>query len=525
MNTLLEISGDFLRTLQDCERLLSDKSKFSRSASGFIDNVAWHSSTERDVNNLRDRVCFHMVKLNFVAKPFEIQLLLGIRRQLQQLSRQVADLRALLDWDPTQQRHVIRPHAHETYFSVPEPLSDRFRKGMVSKDLELTQVRDDLPLKEGFDALVYHFAKSTVNFNPNPGLGQDVPAEQYLNLVKSRWILERLEESTYFVTLNPDSLYIGYLRELEDQVRDQLVRFQQSNLDPPSLDELSRLPDNCYSILVDADSRPSPAAQTEHRPFEEKILELEIQNGYSTHPSTLTIFRKSETALRLVQATKHDQNEGFHQEESTNVDMVHTGLVPIFAASEDNSIDKSNLLLCNAGQDTSYNLRGPGDVAQFQRALTGFRVSLDMSHIALHVELTGLNKSSISGQARLQFWHLKPLARIQQSEDFEPSEGDSASSDPTPNSPEGSPKLRRFWTSSTTQLPGSSIVSLVNGSRGNGIALTCPEVPVLIIFTKCERKYAFLHLQCTLIDDQAIQSHGARSLKQAGRRACSCLLT
>ena len=523
MNTLLEISGDFLRTLQDCERLLDDKSKFSRSASGFIDNVAWHSSTERDVNNLRDRVCFHMVKLNFIAKPFEIRLLLGIRRQLQQLSRQVADLRALLDWDPTQQRLVTRPHDHETYFSVPKPLSDRFRKGMVSKDLELSQVRDDLPLKEGFDALVYHFAKSTVNFNPNAGLGQDVPAEQYLNLVKSRWILERLEESTYFVALNPESLYRGYLRELEDQVRDQLVRFQQSDLHPPSLDELSRLPDNCYSILVDADSRTSPAAQTERRPFEEKILELEIQNGYSTHPSTLTIFRKSETALRLVQATKHDENEAFHQEESTNVDMVHTRLVPIFAASQDNSIDKSNLLLCNAGQDTSYNLRGPDDVAQFQRALTGFRVSYDMSHIALHVELTGLNKSSISGQARLQFWHLKPLARIQQSEDSEPSEGDSASIDPTPNSPEGSPKLRRFWTSGT--LPGSSTVSLVNGSRGNGIALTCPELPVLIIFTKCERKYAFLHLQCTLIDHQAIQSHGAWSLKQAGRRTCSCLLT
>ena len=525
MNTLAEISGDFLRTLQDCERLLSDKSKFSRSASGFIDNVAWHNSTERDVNSLRDRVHFHMVKMNFIAKPFEIQLLLGIRRQLQQLSRQVAELRALLDWDPTQERHATKLNAYETYFSVPEPLSDRFRKGRASKDPESSQVRDDLPIKEGFDALVYHFAKSTVNFKPNSVLGQDVPAEQYLNLVKSRWILERLKESTYFTTLNPESLYIEYLRELEDQVRDQLVRFQQSDLHPPSLDVLSRLPDICYSILVDADSRPSPAAQTEPRPFEEKILELALQNGYSTHPSTLTIFRKSETAFRLVQATKDDQNEGFHHEESVNVDMVLTGLVPIFAASQDNSVGNSNLLLCNAGQDIPYNLRGPGDVAQFQRALTGFRVSHDMSPIALHIELSGLRKSSISGQARLQFWHLKPLARIQQSEDSEPSEGDSASSDPTPNSPIGSLRLRRFWTSGTTQLPGSSIVSLVNGSRGNGIALTCPELPVLIIFTKCERRYAFLHLQSTLTEHQAIQSHGARNLTQAGRRACSCLLT
>lgn len=514
LNTLSEVTGDFKQTLLDCEKLLSDNSKFQRSAANFVDNVAWHSSTERDVNSLRERVHFHMVKVIFIAKPFEIQLLLGIRRELQQLRKEVAALRAVLDWDPARTRHPINSTTHETYFPVPEDLSDRFRNALAAKDPELPRVPDGLPLKEGFDALVYNFARSTVDFKPSPGRGQDVPEEQYLNLVKSRWIIERLKESTCFLSLGPESLWAEYMRELEDEVRGQLVRFQEGGLPEPPLETLSRLPDNCFSIWVHEQSSPRPAALTEHRPSEEKILELALQSGYSTHPSTLTIFRKSDTALRLVSATKDEQNERFHLEESMDVNMLQTGLVPVFAASQDTSTVNNNVLLCHQGQDTkSYNLRNPADVAQFQRAMTGFRVSHDMSNITWHVEFPAWIKAdSLSGKARLQFWHLKPLPKIQPPPDTEPGEGSSSSSGSTPYSPVGSIDLRRFWTSGTTSLPKSSVASPVTGSRGDGIALTHPELPVLILFTKCEGKYAFLHLQCTLIEHPAM-------------RACSFLLT
>lgn len=505
VKSLSEVTGDFKQTLLDCQTLLSDNSKFQRSPANFVDNVAWHSSTERDVNSLRERVHLQMVKVNFIAKPFEIQLLLGIRRELQQLRKEVAALRTLLDWDPARIGYPADRTNHELCFLVPDVLSDRFSKALTAKDPDLSRVRNGLPLKEGFDALVYHFARSTVDFKPSPGTGQDVPEEQYLNLFKSRWIIERLKESTYFQSLERESLWVEYMRELEDEVRDELVRFQEGGLPQPSFDMLLGLPDHCFSIWVDEGSSSRPAALTEHRPSEEKILELALQSGYGTHPSTLTIFRRSDTVLRLVSATKDNKNDSFHREESVDVNMNQTNLVPLFAASQDNSTVNNNVLLCNHGQDTnSYNLRNPADVAMFQRALTGFRVSHDMSNISWHIEFDKLSKSSISGKARLQFWHLKPLPKIQQPQDSESAEeGSSSSSDPTPGSPVGSINLRRFWTSGTTPLPGSSIASAVNGSPGNGIALTHPELPVLIIFTRWEGKYAFLHIQCTLIEHQA----------------------
>ena len=503
-NSLTEVAGDFQQTLRDCQVLLNDNSKFQRSASNFVDNVAWHTSTERHVISLRERVHFHMMKVNFITKPFEIQLLLGIRRELQLLRKDVtaltqalAALTRALEGDPAQGQHRINSNTNERSFHVPEVLSVRFMAALAAKEPELFQMQDGLPLKEGFDALVYHFAKSTVNFIPSPGLGKDVPEDQYLNLVKSRWIIDRLKESTHFRSLSEESIWADYMRELQDEVRKQLVRFQQGDLLTPPADQLSRLPDDCFTIWVEWEPSPRPTALTEHRPSEERILELPLQSQYSTRRSTLTIFRKSDTMLRLVSATKDDQIENFQSEEGMDVNMMETGLVPVFAVSQDTSTVNNNVLLCNRGQDTTYyNLCNPADIALFQRALTGFRVSHDMSNIPWHIEFSRYDKSGISGNARLQFWHLKPLPNIQQPRDSEPVEYSSSSSGKTPPSPTGSHKLRRFWTSGTTQLPASSIASPVSGSRGDGIALTQPELPVLIFFTMCEEKYTFLHLQC-----------------------------
>lgn len=496
VNTLSEITGDFKQTLLDCNAILNDNSKFKRSTANFVDNVAWHTSTEREVNSLRRRLRFHMMKVDFVAKPFEIQLLSGIRRELQQLRKEVAALKAVLDWDPTQNRSPIDLKTHESCSQVPKELSDRF-DALVAKDQKLSHEQDGLPLKEGWDALVYHFARSTVNFAARTGLGQEVPEEQYLNLVKSRWILDRLREKTHILSPDADSLWAECMRELENKVEDQLLRFQQDDLLQPPLDVLTRLPDHYFSIWVDDEPSPRPVALTEHRFSEEKILELPLQSPHSTHQSTLTIFRKSDNQFRLVSATKDDQNQALDLQESVDVSMIHTGLVPVFTASQDRSIVNNNVLLCNQGQDTKgYNLCNQADTAQFQRALTGFRVSHDMSNISWHIEFDQFGKSGISGKARLQLWHLKPLRKLQQHRDDEPIETSSSSSGSAPQSPVESHKLRRFWTSATMPLPGSSIVSSVNGSSGDAIALTSPEPPVMIIFTMCGDKYAFLHLQC-----------------------------
>ena len=55
--------GDFRKTLADCEKLLNDNSRFQRDSAGFVDNVVWHLSTQRDVDILRERIRFHGTKV------------------------------------------------------------------------------------------------------------------------------------------------------------------------------------------------------------------------------------------------------------------------------------------------------------------------------------------------------------------------------------------------------------------------------------------------------------------------------
>ncbi len=91
-----EVVGDFKHTLEECDAFLRDHSKFQYSQGGFIENVIWWSSVEAGVNALKERVRFHMMKLTFVAKPFEIQLLLEIKRELQLLRADVQELKTIL---------------------------------------------------------------------------------------------------------------------------------------------------------------------------------------------------------------------------------------------------------------------------------------------------------------------------------------------------------------------------------------------------------------------------------------------
>lgn len=496
-NTLQEVTGDFIGTLNDCQVLLEDSSKFHRSPANFIDNIVWWTATEREVISLRERVHFHVTKVTFIAKPFETQLLLGIRRELQQLRRDVADLRGVLVQNvrPAAERvdSISTPAA-----SVPEGLTLRFTDALYTNKPKSLEIVGHLPLKETFDALVFNFANSTVEFNPRPELGLKVPEEpQYLNLVKSRWIASNLEDSYYFRAAGFDSLWADYLRELKDDIRDQFRRFESGTLVAPSSDVLSRLPDSCFSIWVVEETSVRPPDLAEQRPFEEKILELALPSSYGSRQSALTVFRKSDMELRLVSTTKDEQNKDFHREESMDINMNLTRLIPAYAVPDEGSKPTNNVLLCatQAHNPKWYTLKDAESVARFQQALTVHRVFHEMSNMAWSIE--GSVKPHKSGRGRLQLWHYKPLSTLRNEAETRALECGSPTAVSPQSPPIGTLKMKRHSTaiSGATLVSDSSITSSVNGLRDDGTALMQPVPPVLVILTMCERKYTFLHIK------------------------------
>jgi hypothetical protein len=495
VEVLSEVAGDFKKTLEECDALLKDHSKFQYSQAGFIENVIWWSSVEGDVNNLKERVRFHMMKLTFVAKPFEIQLLLGIKHELQELRKDVNEIKTILV-NGLQNRDTSSS-AYLQSFQVPDELARRFANSLQINAPPPFQIQGELPLKDIFDALVYHFADSTIEFNPRPELRQRAPDEpQYLNLVKARWIADVIKGSDSFRFAGPDSLWADYLKELEDDIKGQFRRFDTGQLVPPSPDRIALLPDSSFSIWVAEAPPVRPPDLAEPRPLEEKILELALPGTFGTRQSTVTVFRKSESKIRLVKTTKDDQNQYFHHEVETPLNIESDRLIPTYATPSDPSTATNNVMLCNSqGQDpTWYSLKDAADVLHFQRALTGFRVSHQILNISWSIE--GSAKPSKSGKGSVQFWHLKPFQPI--GEDGERTLDTSSISTRSPQSPTPSAALTRNSTglsTTTTLFSTGSIASTVNGPRGDGTALLCPELPRIIIFTSCEGMYTFLQFK------------------------------
>lgn len=497
LRSLREVTGDFGRTLRDCYALLENHHKFRRNKAGFVDNVVWNVSTESEISNLKERVRLHIAKMSFVIKPFELQLLVGIRNELIQLQHDVHDLAGLVI---TLSRDTTRDSALPSLPSIAMPLisdaiTERFMTALELNRPDAFHTVSDFPLREGFDALAFHFAKSTILFNPGIGPSEKVPKEtQYLNLLKAKWILEKLKASSKLAAAETNSLWLNCEREVELKVLEQCRRFQTDSLKPPPLENITRLPDDCFSIWI-FEPPPIQPHLAEARATEEKILDLTLPNN-----STLTIFRSSNDDFRLVTVhtrVKPDTSKEVERE-SFSANMQSTQLVPAYAIPvpvSGSSLSGNGILLYRA-QDLSQwpPLQGLEDVFSFQQALTGYRVFSDASNIKWL--LNGSDKPGKCGMARVQIWEAKRLTKLPIAEDTDQSPLSSVNSTtPSPQTLSENGFGQRRLTGLASTINSSTRATQFSGNRAcNAIMIQPPDPPVLIIYTLCDSKFTFLHL-------------------------------
>ena len=232
VKTLLEITGDFNETLLDCEAFLSKTLMYKRVATGTVENVLSPGFTKTNASDLRQRVKLHVIKILLSVRPFESYLLRGIYGELQQAGNDVAPLRGIYTQNTAQPVRPERPKSHDDRLTVSPNLTKRFE----------VQVPDHLPLRGGFDAAVFHLANSTVEFKPGSDPGQNIPEEiRFINLLKSAWILHKLQDSDDLQSAGPESLWADCIRELENKINAQIFRFQSGELELPTPDVISGL--------------------------------------------------------------------------------------------------------------------------------------------------------------------------------------------------------------------------------------------------------------------------------------------
>jgi hypothetical protein len=351
------------------------------------------------------RLRFHINKVEFYARPSEFDAVVRNGSQLQQLRRQMDKLERLI---------VNGAGPSPTLWSniVSDDLRPRFSAEFSTNGPSWCVEGSEWPLKEAFNALNFHFARGTIEFNPMSDRSKVPEMQQYLNLAKSIWILEEIKQSSQFKAVSNDSIWADYMREFEDDLRGQVHRFDSGELDKPPAQQLLELPSDNYAISTSEETNSDPLDSGKAGPLEEKILEIELLSDSGNQESTLLVFRENDTDFRLVTSMRQADALLAQYDKEVEVNMDRNRLIPAYENPIQSSSPRYNLILLNerGRKPKEFNFLYPEEIKKLQRALTGYRVHHNMPVARWCID--GSQQPGDSGKGKLQLWQNKPLPPI-----------------------------------------------------------------------------------------------------------------
>ena len=207
-------------------------------------------------------------------------------------------------------------------------------------------------------------------------------------------------------------------------------------------------------FFLSAEDEPTQRDTSRPEDLEEKILDLPLflSSNLEVQDSALTVLRRSDVEYRIVTTSIQAEKPLSRSEDSLSFNVGYERLIPTYATAVENFGASNSVDLCNAqGQCLrGYNFGSLSDVFRLQQALTGYRVHHAMSDISWRIN------SGDTGTGSLQLWYHKPMRN-------------------------------------------DGTTSHINGLRRDGMEPVCTEVPALLLFTRIEGNYAFLHVSRTSI--------------------------
>ena len=466
--------GDFQSTLRQCEAILAEHSSYLRNPSSFRQNVLWEFRIQEKIDKLVNRIQFHISKVTLVTEQLQDGLLRNMAVTLDRIDRNVADIHNVV---VTGSLQPTLP----TITPVAEALAKRFNEALMAphRPQSFTDPRQ-LPIREGFDAMAYHFFQSTVRSHGPPGSAQ--PLEQYINLAKAQWLVQVLKNSTQF---EQSFYYKRATLRMEQLICDEKGR---SDLTHYSEADFELVNATSYAIWTADEVDPGPI-DDDGPGSEEQILELPMRDA----AGALTVFRMSDTELRLVRPTVSSGTGLPPRDRESEINVHSHHFEPVYASPL--SSEPTNQVKISSSQVRSarlYDLKEINHVYELQRAVTGFKVV----HDRINVRWT-LNRRGKGGEARIQIWQFKPL-----------SQANTNVSQPSPNSPSDRSTNSGFSAStnqtvaeSMTEGLNPAIFSIVrnsaakNGNESENIILEKVPLPLLVMFTVFEGQRTFFQLE------------------------------
>jgi hypothetical protein len=465
------IVGNFVETLNACDKLLDENKKYRLRYSNVYENLKWHlQQQERRVDDLRTRLQFHSEKIRLVMDRLSINLLtdidakvddiLAVSEQNLQVSNEILD--ELIRFRSTLFGHLSGRHMSlspevESSHRVSDMISLKFQEHL-SIDAP-ANIEFGIPLAPGFDALFMTFQQSISSSDCTP--------ESYLLFLKTRWLLKCLVSSEEYRAARPGLYYKRAINQISQAIT---VRMQQPGV-LISYEEsmLTELPDTQFRIWPLSDPAPIVQQSEPHplmiRANEEEVLRTTLVSNELSGSDTVTIFKSSEERFRIVSETTLASRP---DEKMLIPQPIHTGedkLIPRYAMPMISEPDLE-IAIFSRNEETLYKFGSAETLFRFQTALTGYDVSHDQR--AIQCQFSD-DASHLDCKGRVQLWQ-EPIVLGNLHEARSSSHAPSSFSDSAQS---------RFDSLAATAVTSNTIRWATGGWEAETIKL-----PVLVIFTE-----------------------------------------
>jgi hypothetical protein len=400
------IIGNFVGTLNACDKLLEENKKYRMKYSNVIENLKWHfSQQERRVDDLRTRLQFHVDKIRLVMDRLSINLLTDVdakvddilalseqnfketRKILQELIR----FRSAFFGHLEGRRISLSPEAEDSH-QISDMISLKFQEHLLV-DAPFTMGRD-MPIIQGFDALLMSFQQSKSSSDCTP--------ESYLSFLKTRWLLNCLSASEEYRAARPGLYYKRAVNQISTAVA---IRMQQpGSLIPYEEAILIDLPDTHFRIWPPSDPVPTVQQSDPHplmvRANEEEVMRMTLVSDGQRDSDAVTIFKSSEEHFRIVLQTRIASRPDEKILIPRPIFTCEDKLVPRYALP---TIDEPDyeIAIFSRNEETLYRFGTAGALFRFQAALTGYDVSHDQQAIRFQFST---DVSFLDSKGRVQLW-------------------------------------------------------------------------------------------------------------------------
>ncbi|PMD42878.1 hypothetical protein L207DRAFT_563707 [Hyaloscypha variabilis F] len=443
MSSLVDIIGDYRRTLQDCDQFLKDKERFSWEGD-FVNNIIWNFSIASEVQTLKDRVAFLNIKLMTVLKTLDLrmanQLHINIFRIHQDLALRIDSAQDdiihavqaagddILEYlrskngDPS---IASNPRYSSNAIIVPYALQNLFEIQLRGSSFDADQ--DQFPLVLGLDAAIYHiYTADSITAD-----SKDMKRErQWLAIYKAHWMISKVKSGREYkdaCSMRATNNFERQMNEIGITVASYVKRFEielsglvrSSGLNSAIPDEgviiqlFSETPEMWLPPVQQ--TRPTPTWELE---YSENIMDVALCGPYRDFDQSLHLFKLTDVDFKLVitDTPKPPPGNSHVALQKTNnimnVDIRRSRFIPLYAASTSPNHGPLNITFQGdhlASGSSALVFKKRTELFKFQHAITGHQVV----HESLGIKVVTYAASRIIGgnqveySGRLQLWRAK----------------------------------------------------------------------------------------------------------------------